>query len=226
MIFNTCCLKQRRVFIEGNSVCVCQGVCPVRVLQVSDYTFSPWLTNWFFLWCNRHSNTHTWFNRNTHTLTQKIEWSSNDWRIYSSSVLLFMNFTAAPFQSGKLGTVVSASASWVRFSQRVCCSQAARAATVPPRSFITAMDEDAEINWTLVLFPCLLLTGSPSPPPRAQVLHSLPLCLAEASACFPALFFLRCARFLALLCSVSSFSSTVTSFLYPFHLLAKEENGD
>lgn len=94
-----------------------------------------------------------------------------------------------------------------------------RAATAPPRSFITATDEDAEINWTLSLFLCLVLTGSLHPPP-AQVLRSLSLCVAEASACFSALFlavvffvlFSLCrAPFSALLgCSVSSFSSTVT----------------
>ena len=124
-----------------------------------------------------------------------------------------------------------------------------RAATAPPRSFITATDEDAEINWTFSLFLCLVLTGSLHPPP-AQVLRSLPLCLAEASARFSALFlavflllfvfspsrsflgfawlfclfFLlhRDTHFLSL-----SLSVCLSLSLCPFHLLlAQEENGD
>ena len=90
-------------------------------------------------------------------------------------------------QSGRLGNVVPVSATGQIQPACVPLQRQPRAATAPPRSFITATDEDAEINWTLSLFLCLVLTGSLHPPP-AQVLRSLSLCVAEASACFSALF--------------------------------------
>lgn len=90
--------------------------------------------------------------------------------------------------------------------QRVCCSEVAGAATVPPRSFITAVVEDAEINWTLILSLYVVLIGC-RPHPSAQVLTSTQLALfvSLGALCF----------FLALLiCSASSFSSAVT-FCFP-----------
>lgn len=93
------------------------------------------------------------------------------------------------------------------------------AAAIPPRSFITAVDEDAEINWSFILF-CFVLIGS-IPYPTAQALGASFLCLTEASACFSAVFFivvfLLCTLFL-FICPVSSFFSAVTSLLSCFPL--------
>lgn len=121
-----------------------------------------------------------------------------------SSVLLFINFTAVLSQSGKLGNVLPVSATgqaYVLLRGSQCCYYS---------TYIIhhhAMDEDAEINWTLILFLPLVLIGS-LPHPRAQVLCSLSLSLTEASARCSAVFlvgffFSFSAPFLALLvCSV------------------------
>lgn len=112
--------------------------------------------------------------------------------------------------SGKLGKHSASVGLWSD-SASMCTAQTQTwRLTVPPRSFITAMDGDAEINWTLRFFPSRARRLSPS---WAQV------------SCLPSLSRWRLALFLLLflcfsspscsLCGVVAFLTfTVTSLVF------------